>query len=279
MNVPFLKKNFWKRKLEGLLPGSLCNLPPLYKEYAGIIGTADHCGNPSSHRTFQVHEDSQNHLEEGWPARRCAVARPGPQPSRGAGETQPGVWVMGGRTERFSAQGHRSMREWAGALMPRNSATGLKFLFCLRVSEKFSLGTGEVNHGDLKLGFADRHRWLVGVQTSPVLYLKGAGWVFSSGRLGPAAHAPEPPFAPAGASGKQWVPPVPGGSLNSALSGLPGRRSHGPKGPAHGQTGPGCLTSQSGWWTEGWAFLAGGGVLRDSPGFPFWKILPWEERC
>ena len=112
---------------------------------------------------------------------------------------------MGGRTERFSAQGHRSMREWAGALMPRNSATGLKFLFCLRVSEKFSLGTGEVNHGDLKLGFADRHRWLVGVQTSPVLYLKGAGWVFSSGRLGPAAHVrlnlPLLLLEPAGSSG------------------------------------------------------------------------------
>ena len=29
----------------------------------------------------------------------------------------------------------------------------------------------------------------------------------------------------------------------------------------------------SGWWTEGWAFLAGGEVVRESPGFPLWKIL------
>ena len=72
--------------------------------------------------------------------------------------------------------------------MPRDSATGLKLLFCLRVSEKFSLGTREVNHDDLKLGFADRRRWLVGVQTSPVLYRKGTRWVFSSSCLGPAAH-------------------------------------------------------------------------------------------
>lgn len=141
------------------------------------------------------------------------------------------------------------MPESAGALMPRNSATGLKLLFCLRVSEKFSLGTGEVNHGDLKLGFADRHRWLVGVQTSPVLYRKGTRWVFSSSCLGPAAHVVlNLPLLLLEAPGSSGCCLYRGGSLNSAISGLPEKSRHSPKGPAYCQTGPGCLTSQSVWW-------------------------------
>lgn len=278
MNVPFFFfLNFWKRKLEGCYQEA-CVTYLLCTGSAGIIGTADHCGNPSSHRTFQVHEDSQNHLEEGWPARRCAVARPGPQPSRGAGGTQPRVWVMGGCTGRFSAQGLGSMPESAGALMPRNSATGLK-LFCLRVSEKFSLGTGEVNHGDLKLGFADRHRWLLGVQTSPVLYRKGIGWVFSSSHLGPAAHVllnlPLLLLEPPGSSGcrlyqgKAWTVQ----SQGSLGKGTAPKDQH-----VDRQGLDASLLSLAGGQRAGrfWLEVRWWGRVQ---AFPYGKSFPWEGRC
>ena len=150
--------------------------------------------------------------------------------------------------------------------------------FC-SVSRKFSLGTGEVNHGDLKLGFADRHRWLLGVQTSSVLYRKGTGWVFSSSRLGPAAHVllnlPLLLLEPPGSSGcrlyrgKAWTVQSQG-SLGKGTA---------PKGQHVDRRGlDASLLSLAGGQKAGrfWLEVRWWGRVQASP---YGKSFPWEGRC
>lgn len=186
--------------------------------------------------------------------RRCAVVRPGPQPRRAGRDTARCEWWAAAQ----DAFLHKDSEDARVGRSPDASELSNRFetSFCLRVSEKFSLGTGSVNHGDLKLGFADRHRWLVGGADKPCPYRKGTRWVFSSSCLGPAAHVvlnlPLLLLEAPGSSGCCLYR----GKLNSAISGSLRKAGTAPR-LAHCQTGPGCLTSVC-----LVVFLAGGGVVR-----------------